>query len=33
MMPDPCTLKINNIVFGLTSTDVLFHLGAEEISL
>ncbi|KAL4238917.1 DNA polymerase alpha subunit B [Mactra antiquata] len=29
---DPCTLKINNIVFGLTSTDVLFHMGAEEIS-
>ena len=32
-MSDPCTLKINNVVFGFTSTDVLFHLGAEEISL
>ncbi|XP_071961959.1 DNA polymerase alpha subunit B-like [Antedon mediterranea] len=30
---DPCTLDINGIVFGITSTDILFHLGAEEISL
>ncbi|XP_053377619.1 DNA polymerase alpha subunit B-like isoform X1 [Mercenaria mercenaria] len=29
---DPCTLRINNIVFGLTSTDVLFHMGTEEIT-
>ncbi|XP_052274858.1 DNA polymerase alpha subunit B-like isoform X2 [Dreissena polymorpha] len=29
---DPCTLKINDIVFGLTSTDVMFHLGNEEIA-
>ncbi|XP_046343020.2 DNA polymerase alpha subunit B-like [Haliotis rufescens] len=29
---DPCTLQINNTVFGITSTDVLFHLGQEEIS-
>ncbi|PVD26082.1 hypothetical protein C0Q70_13750 [Pomacea canaliculata] len=30
---DPCTMVINNIVFGLTSTDVLFHIGAEEVAL
>ena len=29
---DPCTLAINNIVFGITSTDVLFHLSAEEVA-
>ncbi|KYO27843.1 DNA polymerase alpha subunit B [Alligator mississippiensis] len=29
---DPCTLDINGVVFGLTSTDFLFHMGAEEIS-
>ncbi|XP_024429897.1 DNA polymerase alpha subunit B isoform X2 [Desmodus rotundus] len=29
---DPCTLSINGVVFGLTSTDLLFHMGAEEIS-
>ncbi|KAL5007932.1 hypothetical protein ScPMuIL_013513 [Solemya velum] len=29
---DPATICINNVVFGLTSTDVLFHLGQEEIS-
>ncbi|KAM9166912.1 LOW QUALITY PROTEIN: DNA polymerase alpha subunit B [Mergus octosetaceus] len=28
---DPCTLDIDGTVFGLTSTDLLFH-GAEEIS-
>ncbi|XP_071164281.1 DNA polymerase alpha subunit B-like [Mytilus edulis] len=32
MMSDPCTVSINNIVFGITSTDILMHLGAEEIS-
>ncbi|XP_038078609.1 DNA polymerase alpha subunit B-like [Patiria miniata] len=31
-MSDPCTLTINGIVFGLTSSDILFHLGSEEIS-
>ncbi|XP_033123585.1 DNA polymerase alpha subunit B-like [Anneissia japonica] len=30
---DPSTLNISGIVFGLTTTDILFHLGAEEISL
>ncbi|XP_063001682.1 DNA polymerase alpha subunit B [Elgaria multicarinata webbii] len=29
---DPCTLEINGVVFGLTSVDLLFHMGAEEIS-
>ncbi|XP_072345403.1 DNA polymerase alpha subunit B isoform X2 [Scyliorhinus torazame] len=29
---DPCTLIINGVVFGVTSTDVLFHMGAEEIN-
>uniref|UniRef100_A0A8C4PC98 DNA polymerase alpha subunit B n=1 Tax=Dromaius novaehollandiae TaxID=8790 RepID=A0A8C4PC98_DRONO len=29
---DPCTLEIGGAVFGLTSTDLLFHMGAEEIS-
>ncbi|XP_038620322.1 DNA polymerase alpha subunit B isoform X4 [Tachyglossus aculeatus] len=28
---DPCTLSINGVVFGLTSTDLLFHMGSEEI--
>lgn len=32
MMPDPCTVTINNVVFGITSTDILLHLGSEEIS-
>lgn len=32
MMPDPCTLMINDVSVGLTSTDILFHLGAEEVS-
>ncbi|XP_026125061.1 DNA polymerase alpha subunit B [Carassius auratus] len=32
LAPDPCTLLIGNVTFGLTSTDILFHLGAEEIS-
>ncbi|XP_041037923.1 DNA polymerase alpha subunit B isoform X2 [Carcharodon carcharias] len=29
---DPCTLNINGVVFGVTSTDVLFHMGTEEIN-
>ncbi|XP_019739863.1 DNA polymerase alpha subunit B [Hippocampus comes] len=32
LVPDPCTLLIEGVTFGLTSTDILFHLGAEEIS-
>nr|XP_055171084.1 DNA polymerase alpha subunit B isoform X3 [Nyctereutes procyonoides] len=29
---EPCNLSINGVIFGLTSTDLLFHMGAEEIS-
>lgn len=32
LVSDPCTLDIDGVSVGLTSTDVLFHLGAEEIS-
>lgn len=32
MMPDPCTIMINDVSIGITSTDILFHLGAEEVS-
>ncbi|KAI7798052.1 Pola2 protein, partial [Triplophysa rosa] len=32
LAPDPCTLLIGNVTFGLTSTDILFYMGAEEIS-
>ena len=32
MMSDPCTLMINDVCFGITSTDILFHLGGEEVS-
>ncbi|KAM6032526.1 DNA polymerase alpha subunit B [Chlamydotis macqueenii] len=31
-VPDPCTLDVDGVVLGLTSTDLLFHMGAEEIS-
>ncbi|KAM4617140.1 DNA polymerase alpha subunit B [Discoglossus pictus] len=29
---DPCTLSVNGVALGLTSTDMFFHMGAEEIS-
>ncbi|XP_042294904.1 DNA polymerase alpha subunit B isoform X1 [Sceloporus undulatus] len=29
---DPCTLEINGVLLGLTSVDLLFHMGSEEIS-
>lgn len=32
LVPDPCTLLMDGVTFGLTSTDILFHMGAEEIS-
>ncbi|XP_057707050.1 DNA polymerase alpha subunit B isoform X2 [Corythoichthys intestinalis] len=32
LVPDPCTVLINGVTFGITSTDILLHLGAEEIS-
>ncbi|KAK3093718.1 hypothetical protein FSP39_019217 [Pinctada imbricata] len=31
-LPDPCMVSVNGVVFGITSTDVLFHMGSEEIS-
>ncbi|ELU04244.1 hypothetical protein CAPTEDRAFT_95153, partial [Capitella teleta] len=30
---DPSTLSIDGVIIGITSTDILFHLGAEEISM
>ena len=27
---NPCTFQINEVVFGVTSTDVLFHISADE---
>lgn len=27
---NPCTFKVNEVVFGVTSTDVLFHMSMEE---
>nr|XP_020447769.1 DNA polymerase alpha subunit B [Monopterus albus] len=32
LVSDPCTLLIDGVTIGLTSTDILFHMGAEEIS-
>ncbi|XP_023698507.1 DNA polymerase alpha subunit B [Paramormyrops kingsleyae] len=32
LVSDPCTVLIEGVTFGLTSTDILFHMGAEEIS-
>lgn len=32
MFSDPCMINIEGVVFGITATDVLFHLGKEEIS-
>ncbi|CAG5990406.1 unnamed protein product [Menidia menidia] len=32
LAPDPCTLLMDGVTFGVTSTDILFHMGAEEIS-
>ncbi|XP_047375032.1 DNA polymerase alpha subunit B isoform X2 [Sciurus carolinensis] len=29
---EPCSLSVNGVIFSLTSTDLLFHMGAEEIS-
>ena len=31
-MPDPCMLNIDGVLIGVTSTDILLHLGREEIS-
>nr|CAG4649419.1 EOG090X07VJ [Scapholeberis mucronata]SVE93677.1 EOG090X07VJ [Scapholeberis mucronata] len=32
-LPDPCLLNVDGIFIGLTSTDILFHLSKEEISV
>ena len=32
MMTDPCIVHVDGIMFGITSTDILFHLGKEEMS-
>lgn len=32
LVPDPCTLLIDGVTIGLTSTDILIHMGPEEIS-
>lgn len=29
-VPNPCTLKINEVVIGVSSTDVMFHMSADE---
>jgi DNA polymerase alpha subunit B len=29
---NPCTLQINEVVLGITSTDVLFHMNGQEIN-
>ena len=31
-MSNPCTFRVNEITIGVTSTDVLFHMSAEEIN-
>lgn len=31
MLPNPCTLSINEVMFSLASPDVLFHLRREEV--
>jgi len=29
-LPNPCTFRINELIFGVTSTDVVFHTSVEE---
>jgi DNA polymerase alpha subunit B len=31
-VPNPCTLKINEVVIGVTSTDAVFHISTNETS-
>jgi DNA polymerase alpha subunit B len=31
-VPNPCTLKINEVVVGVTSTDAVFHISTNETS-
>lgn len=32
LMPDPSIITIEDVIIGITSTDILMHLGKEEIS-
>ena len=32
MLPDPAMFSVEGVVFGVTSADVLFHLGKEELA-
>jgi len=32
LAPDPCMFSCEGIIFGATSTDILFHLGREEMA-
>lgn len=32
LLPDPCMITIEDVLIGVTSADVLMHLGKEEIS-
>lgn len=31
-LPNPCTFRINETVFGVSSTDSLFHISVEEVN-
>lgn len=31
LLPDPALLDVNGIIFGITATDVLMHIGREEV--
>jgi DNA polymerase alpha subunit B len=33
LLPDPCTLSVNGVCVGATSTDILFHLSARTMFL
>ncbi|KAF3902913.1 hypothetical protein AA313_de0209494 [Arthrobotrys entomopaga] len=31
LLPNPCVLSINEVVFGISSADILFHLSMQEV--
>lgn len=31
MLPDPCTVNVNGMTIGITSTDIVKHLGDAEL--
>lgn len=33
LMPNPCMFRVNEVLFGVTSNDVLFALSSDEVSL